>query len=156
MLLDYLQGQRRHVLEAIDGLADEQMRRATLPSGWSPVQLLHHLAVDDERFWIRAVVGGDAEAQGTLSDDGWQVPDELSVSDVVDLYRHEAELGDGVLAEVDLAAPPVWWPSFMGQRWLLSGGEVVMHLIVETAAHAGHLDVVRELADGTQWRVVNR
>ena len=130
-------------------------RFPSLPSGWAPVQLLHHLAVDDERFWVRAVIGDDEEAQQSLSDDGWQVPEHLSVSDVVDLYRHEAELSDAVLADADLGAAPAWWPDFLGELWMTSGAEVVMHVIVETAAHAGHLDVVRELVDGTQWRVVN-
>ena len=35
-----------------------------------------------------------------------------------------------------------------------SNQQVVLHLIVETAAHAGHLDAVRELLDGKQWVVI--
>ena len=36
MLLDYLAGQRRHVLGILEGLSDDELRRAVLPSGWSP------------------------------------------------------------------------------------------------------------------------
>jgi hypothetical protein len=33
-------------------------------------------------------------------------------------------------------------------------GEVILHVVVETATHAGHLDAVRELVDGRQWMVL--
>ena len=154
LLLSYLAAQRRHVLAALDGLDDDAMRRSVLPSGWSPVQLVHHLAVDDERFWVRAVVGGDEAAQSELSDNGWQVPPELTVADVLDLYRAEAALSDAVLADMDLDAAPAWWPEFMGERWMESNRAAILHLMVETAAHAGHLDAVRELVDGKQWVVI--
>jgi uncharacterized damage-inducible protein DinB len=154
LLIDYLQGQRRHLLEAMDGLDDEQMRLALLPSGWSCLQLLHHLALDDERFWLRGVATGDPDAIAGISDSAWVVPDGLSVTDVRELYRREAQLSDAALAEADLDAAPAWWPDFMGEQWMDSVREVVLHVMVETAAHAGHADAVRELVDGKQWRVV--
>jgi hypothetical protein len=77
-----------------------------------------------------------------------------SVADVRDLYLREAELSDTALMAADLDAPPAWWPDFMGQRWMASIREVVLHLTVETAAHAGHADAVRELVDGRQWVVI--
>ena len=154
LLCEYLMLQRRHVLEAVDGLDDTQMTRAVLPSGWSPVQLLHHLALDDERFWVRSVIAGDDEARAGLSDNAWVVPDGLSVADVLALYQREAEASDAVLAVTDLDAPPGWWPEFLGDQTMDSARDVLLHLIVETAAHAGHLDAVRELTDGRQWRVV--
>jgi hypothetical protein len=154
VLLDYLRGQRRHVLTAFEGLSDADMQRAVLPSGWSAVQLLHHLSLDDERFWLRAVVTGDPEAIAGLSDSAWVVPAALGVADVRDLYRREAELSDAALLAADLDAAPAWWPDFMGEQFLHSVREVVLHVIVETAAHAGHADAVRELIDGTQWVVV--
>ena len=154
MLLDYLRAQRRHVLSAFDGLSDDDMRRAVLPSGWSAVQLLHHLALDDERFWVRGVIAGEAEAIAGLSENAWMVPEGLSVSDVRELYLREAELSDTALMAADLDAPPAWWPDLMGQRWMESIREVVLHLTVETAAHAGHADAVRELVDGKQWVVI--
>ena len=154
LLLEYLQGQRRHVLAAFDGLSDEDMQRAVLPSGWSGVELLHHLALDDERFWVRAMIGGDADAKAGLSDNAWMVPDGLSVSAVRDLYLREAQLSDAVLSEVDLDAAPAWWPDFMGEQWMQSNRDVLLHVMVETAAHAGHADAVRELIDGKQWVVI--
>ena len=58
-LLAHLQGQRRHVLGALEGLDDEQLRRPVLPSGWSCLGLVRHLTLDDEEFWFQAVLAGD-------------------------------------------------------------------------------------------------
>lgn len=50
-----------------------------------------------------------------------------------------------------LDAAPAWWPEFFANSRLDSVREVVLHVITETACHAGHLDAVRELIDGKQW-----
>lgn len=154
VLLDHLRAQRRHVLGIIDGLAAADLARGVLPSGWTILGLVHHLALDDERFWMRAVVAGEQEAIESLSDTAWQVPDGLTTEEVLALYRAEAALTDAVIGSVDLDAEPAWWPHFMGEQWLGSNREVVLHLITETAAHAGHLDAARELIDGRQWMVI--
>ena len=58
---------RRHVLGIVDGLSDEQLRERVLPSGWTCVGLVNHLAVDVERFWFRAVMAGDQSAWDSLN-----------------------------------------------------------------------------------------
>lgn len=153
-LLGHLEGQRRHVLGIIDGLSAEDLARPVLPSGWSIASLLHHLALDDERFWVRAVIGGDQDAQDTLSDNGWILADGMTPHDAVALYLAESESSRQILESADLDAAPAWWPSFMGDRWLDTNADVVMHLLAETATHAGHLDAARELLDGRQWMVI--
>jgi hypothetical protein len=70
----------------------------------------------------------------------------LPIDDVIALYEEEATRTRAVFAEVDLdtvrrgdkPAHPVT------ARWIL------LHLIEETARHNGHLDILRELADGTR------
>ena len=69
-------------------------------------------------------------------------------------YRTEAERSDAILAEADLDAPPRWWPDFMGPHAMDSVRDVVLHVLLETGTHAGHLDAVRELIDGRQWIVL--
>lgn len=154
LLLNYLRGQRRKVLASIEGLDDEGLQTARLPSGWAAVHLLHHLAVDDERFWLRAVIGGDQAAQNSLSENGWTVPDTLDPRGVVELYRAESALADAAVQGCDLDAAPAWWPDFLGERWLETNREVLLHHLVETATHLGHLDATRELIDGTQRLVI--
>jgi hypothetical protein len=153
-LLASLRAQRAHVLGILDGLADHDLRRPVLPSGWSCLGLVRHLAVDVERFWFRAVLAGE-QVELETGDGGWRVPDGMAAEAVLELYRDEAARTDAVVDALALDAGPAWWPTdvFPGlpvrdlRRTLLA-------VIVETATHAGHLDAVRELVDGRTWLVL--
>ena len=148
-LLAWLGGQRRHVLGVLSGLPDADLRRAVLPSGWTCLGMVHHLAVDVERFWFRGVVAGEpVDLHDTT---GWQPsPDEPSEA-VFDLYRQEIARADAILAAIDLDATPATWPEYFANWRLDDVREVILHVITETAAHAGHLDAARELIDGRTW-----
>jgi hypothetical protein len=158
VLLDYLGGQRRHVLGILDGLDEDALRRAVLPSGWSCLGLVHHLTVDVELFWFGAVVAGDSEAIAELdriADDGWLVPEGATAPDVLAGYRRQCDRSDEVIRASDLDAAPAWWPTdLFGDAHVDDVREVVLHVIAETAAHAGHLDAARELIDGRLWMVL--
>jgi uncharacterized damage-inducible protein DinB len=153
-LLAHLRAEREHVLAAVDGLAEDDLTRAVAPSGWSIAQLLNHLAFDDEIFWGCAIVGGNEEAIG-LVQDGWRAQ-VTSGADAVEHYRHWGRRTDAVLAEVDLDGPPRWWPPQKVFPFppFAHARQCVLRLLVETATHAGHLDLVREGIDGTQHLVV--
>lgn len=155
LLIAYLGSQRRHVLGIIDGLDDEQLRRPVLPSGWSSLTMLSHLTHDDELFWFGAVIAGDEDVIArVLTADGWTVPDEVVPADLLAAYREQARRSDEILRGADLDAAPTWWPEELFGEWRLdSVREIVLHVLVETAAHAGHLDAARELIDGRQWMV---
>ena len=74
---------------------------------------------------------------------------------VLDLYRREVELADKIITATSLEAPPAWWPSFFSPSFRLDNlRQVLLHVIVETAAHAGHLDAARELIDGQTWLIL--
>lgn len=158
MLLQYLQAQRRHVLGILDGLDEAALRRSVLPSGWSAVELVNHLSLDVERFWFRAVVAGEAEAvEGVLSstEDGWHVDVAIPAAEILATYRREIELADAVLADASVEATPAWWSDELFGDWHVENvREVLLHVIAETACHAGHLDAARELLDGRQWIVL--
>jgi hypothetical protein len=153
-LLACLTGQRRHILGAIDGLDDEALRRPVLPSGWSCLGLLQHLALDDERFWFRAVVAGERAVIDALAGDAWTVDPGRTAEEVIAVYRDEIERADAIIAATPLDAAPAWWPDFFPNFRLDNLGEVLLHVITETACHAGHLDAARELIDGEQWMVL--
>ena len=156
-LLRYLRSQREHVLGALEGLDAETLRRPILPSGWTCLALVSHLTYDDERFWFRGVIARDQEVIDAVErrePGGWQVDADLPAEEVFARYRAEAERSDAVLAVCDLDAAPVWWPEYVFGTWRLdSVRQIVLHHITETATHAGQLDVVRELIDGSQWVV---
>lgn len=155
MLLGHLDTERQHVLAAVEGLSEEQLHGVVAPSGWSIAQLLNHLTFDDEIFWGCAIVGGDEEAIGQIQD-GWKVP-VTSAAETVQRYQHWAGRVDAVLAEADLDAPPRWWPT--EEIFPFPPFEDARHcafrLLVETATHAGHLDMARESIDGRQHLVAD-
>ena len=153
-LLAYLQSQRRHVLGILEGLDDDALRRSVLPSGWSCIGLVQHLAVDVERFWFRAVLGGE-EVELLPGDGGWRVAPDVPTGEVLDLYRREAGLADAIIAAGSPQDMPRWWPEgVFGDMPQQDLRETVLHVTVETACHAGHLDAARELIDGRRWLVL--
>jgi Protein of unknown function (DUF664) len=154
VLLMVLRGQREHVLGALEGLGEEDLRRPVLPSGWSCLGLVHHLAVDVERFWFRAVLAG-GQVPLYEGDAGWQVPEGMTAEDVLGLYREEAAGADALIEAHALEDGPAWWPEeiFPGLP-VRDVRRLVLAVITETATHAGHLDAVRELIDGRTWLVL--
>ena len=153
-LLATLDSQRAHVVGSLEGLPDEALRRPVLPSGWTCLGLVRHLALDVERFWFRAVVAGEQVDLETGAD-AWQVGPDVPAEDIFGLYRQETELATAIIAARAPGAAPAWWPDeiFPGlpARPLR---DTVLHVITETACHAGHLDAVRELIDGRTWLVL--
>jgi hypothetical protein len=157
LLLERLTGQRRHVTSQLDGLSDDQLRRPVLPSGWSCLGLVRHLTISDERYWFEVVVAGeplDFWPEGENGD--WRVDPEESAEAVLSEYHAAIERSDAIVAARGLndapAQPEDWWPAagleFPDLR------SVLVHVLVETATHAGHIDAVRELLDGRQYIVL--
>jgi hypothetical protein len=117
--------------------------------------MVQHLTLSDERFWFRGIASGATEYVNTseeVAEAIWQLPPDVPAAAVLDAYRQEIELADGVIATTPLDKPPAFWPVEMWPNWKLPDFRAVMlHVITETACHAGHLDAARELIDGTQW-----
>ena len=154
-LLSHLQSEREHVLAAVDGLAEDDLTRKVAPTGWSIAQLLQHLTYDDEIFWVNAILGADEEAIA-LVQDGWAVP-VTSGADAVTTYRRWARAERRRARVHRPGRAPRWWPSadvFPFPRFE-DARVCVYRVLVETATHAGHLDIVREGIDGHQHLVVS-
>ena len=157
-LLAYLNAQREHVLGILEGLDEEALRRPVLPSGWSCLGLLRHLALDDERFWFRGIVSGEQIVIDEVTktpDDAWQVGPDVPVEVVFDMYRQQIDLANAIITATPLDASPAWWPEELFANWRLDNvREVILHVLTETAVHAGHLDAARELIDGKAWLIL--
>jgi len=156
-LLSALNDQREHALGILADLDEDALRRPVLPSGWTSLGLVQHLALDIERFWFRAVVAGEPAAidDQAQTADAWQIAPEVPAEAVLSEYRKQIALANAVIIATPLDAPPGWWPQDLFGAWRLhSLREVVLHVITETACHAGHLDTARELIDGRQWLVL--
>ncbi|MEV1020295.1 DUF664 domain-containing protein [Streptomyces sp. NPDC050264] len=157
-LLAALHGQRRHILGILEGLDADALHRPALPSGWNCLGLVQHLALDVERFWFQAVFRGDRDVIGSLAgiEDAWQVAPGTSPDAVLARYRAETELADAVVTAAATAdAPLAWWPrDLFGEPHLHTLRDLLLHVVTETACHAGHLDAARELLDGRRWLVL--
>lgn len=150
-----LDSQRRHVLGILDGLSEVDLHKAVLPSGWTFVGLVNHLALDVERFWFWQVVAGNDDAAPGDTQDAWRVRPDTRADEVLDLYMRQIERSNAVLNDFPLDAAPIWWPEDQFGTWRLRDlRQIALHVIAETACHAGHLDAARELIDGRTWLVL--
>ena len=143
--LDYF---RSRVLAKVGSLPDSALRSSTLPSGWTPLELLKHLRYVELRWLEWGFEGRDVGNPWADSKGGrWHVdPDEtleqLSAELIVQGDRSRAVIDSHDLAEVGQP----------GERWdgadPASLERVLFHLVQEYARHLGQLDVVSELAGG--------
>lgn len=154
VLLAALNNQREHVLGILDGLSDDALRRPVLPSGWTCLGLVQHLAIDVERFWFREIVAGQPVEPRESDAAVWQVAPDVPARAVFELYRREMELANAIITATPLDAAPARWPAEWGNWRHDDLRETILHVITETACHAGHLDAVRELIDGRTWLVL--
>jgi hypothetical protein len=147
----YLDYYRSAVARKLDGLTTDQLSRTSLPSGWTPLELLCHL-VHMERRWFRwgflgetldAPWGDHADGEPTAP---WRVPPGATLATLL------AELHAGGASTSALLVGHT-----LDERGALGGrfsddpptlAWICFHVLQEYARHAGHLDVVRELVDG--------
>jgi hypothetical protein len=154
-LLTALNSQRDHVLGILEGASDEALRRAVLPSGWTCLGLVRHLTISDEQFWFRGIMSGETDLL-TLTEESyqaaWRVDAATTADAVFDAYRAAVSRSNEIIEATGLEAPPAFWPVETWPEWRLPDlRAVLLHVITETATHAGHLDAVRELIDGRTW-----
>ncbi|NUT49737.1 MAG: DinB family protein [Saccharothrix sp.] len=142
----FLGAQRGVVLAILDGLDAEALTTAVLPSGWTPLGLVEHLGYA-ERHWFQEVVLGHADPL-PWPDDPAPLTTPRQPPEVFAFYRAQCERSDEVLATRPLSTRPLGHhPGPFGAE-ITDLRRVVLHMIEETARHAGHLDAVRELLDG--------
>ena len=149
-LLAYLDQQRYVLRLTAYGLTDEQARATPSASSLSVGGLIKHVAAV-ERQWVAMVL---QQPRGSADDyaAGFRLSEGETLADALSLYDEAARETDSVVAAIpDLGQPvPVpkgvpWYPADVeawSVRWVL------LHLIEETARHAGHADIVREHLDG--------
>jgi hypothetical protein len=153
MLLDFLAAQRAIALDIVTGLSEESWHRSVAPSGWTPAGLVEHLSGAQFHWFIGVVAGEDtsppADADVEAYDPMAPFATDWSAADIIAEFREISARSDAILAVTPLSAAPrgehgdpeVAEPTNV--RW------VVLHVIEEIARHCGHLDIARELLDGT-------
>lgn len=153
LLSAYLDYYRATVLSKLDGLSEAELRTSRLPSGWTPLELLKHLAYV-ERRWLRwGFTAEEMDERTAWGDDDpesgrWLVRADESAAEVRALFDAQCVRSREIVAAASLGdrsrtggrfQPPAEPPKL---SWIL------FHVLQEYARHTGHLDVARELADG--------
>ena len=147
--LDYLDYFRSEVRRKVADLDDSDLRDSRLPSGWSPIELVSHLTHMERRWFVWGFLGEDIDdpwgdldesrrwrAKGpldamlrALDAGGLRTREIVASHDLLDTASTEGRFADGT--------PP---PTLLA---------ILFHVMQEYARHVGHLDIVRELIDGT-------
>jgi hypothetical protein len=150
LLTGYLDYYRAAVLRKLDGLPEEELRRSRLPSGWTPLELVWHLAHVERRLLVWGFLGEDvSDPWGDWADDThWGVPAGVTAAEVTRRFGEECARSREIVAGAALTDLAPSGPRFPDDRERPALGWILFHLLQEYARHAGHLDIVRELADG--------
>jgi uncharacterized damage-inducible protein DinB len=147
LLARYLDFYRATVVRKVASLPPGEQRRSRLPSGWSPVELLHHLARMERRWLVWGFLGEDVPDPWADDRDGrWHLPDDVPLETVVGLLTAAGSRTSEVLAGHELSEPGVPGGRFEADPPTL--GWICFHVLQEYARHAGQLDVAVELAGG--------
>ena len=138
LLIEWLDFLRGAVLRNVSGVSEEDAHRRPDGKLLPLLGIVNHL-VGVERRWIDgAMLGGPIER----TEEEFFPGPELSVTEVTRAYEDRAEETNRIVRELPLDTPSSREEGTT-LRWVL------LHLINETARHAGHADAVRELIDGS-------
>jgi uncharacterized damage-inducible protein DinB len=142
VLESFLDFQRGVVRRKAAGLSEQEARRRLVPSATTIAGLLKHLALVEHNWFERIL----AQRPSRLPepDDSFAVGEDETVEDVLAAYDAACARSRELAAkfELDHVVPQ----EELGQvslRWIYA------HMIEETARHAGHADILRELTDGS-------
>jgi uncharacterized damage-inducible protein DinB len=164
---DLVEALRRHrdfLRFTVRDLTDHQARKRTTASELSLGGLIKHVAIT-ERTWAEFIVDGpapdpgidwanldwsDPPAEVVAWSEGHRMTDTETLAELLAAYDEVAARTDALvesLPDLDAAQPLPTAPWFeAGASW--SARRVFLHVIAETAQHAGHADIIRESLDG--------
>jgi hypothetical protein len=146
----FLDTGREALISKLAGLSEEDARRAATASSLSLLSLVKHSAYW-ERMWFQGIVEGRVtpeevvEIESGDGDQSFVLVEQDTIESVVAQYRMQIAASNEIIERFDLD-DPCRWPELADRnlRW------VALHMIEETARHAGHADIIRETIDGSR------
>jgi uncharacterized damage-inducible protein DinB len=149
MLGEFLDFYRATIELKVAGLTDEQARHVSGPGGTTPMGVVRHLA-EVERGWFRLHFAGEQIGYQWSTDDDLDADFRVGPNDTLAVslaaYAEECAVSraitDAAPSLDQIAAHPTRSGRQPSLRWIL------VHMVEETARHAGHLDILREQIDG--------
>lgn len=146
MLSAFLDRYRETILWKLDGLSTEQASQRLVPSATTLLGIVKHLAYV-ERGWFQGDFAGEPitfpwpEAEDDRDPD-FRIEAGDTIESVSTLYRQEIARSREIVARSSLDELSKEKEKPHSLRWIM------VHMIEETARHAGHADILRELTDG--------
>ncbi|MBN9130655.1 MAG: DinB family protein [Paenarthrobacter ureafaciens] len=152
-LLHYLRTRRADLLGKVEGLSEYDARRPMTPTGTNLLGLVKHVASVELGYFGETFGRPNGRDLPWYADtaepdaDMW-VPANESLQDIIDLHHFSAKRSDETIESLPLDAPGVvpWWSE---DKKKVTLHQILVHMCVETARHAGHADIIRELIDGS-------
>lgn len=149
-LLTFLAAQRDGIRNACFGLTDEQASMATTKSTLNLAGLLKHVALTEQHWIVETMMQRELPPYDYGA--GFRLVGDETLEGMLDFYADVAKQTEDIVnneiddLEYKVKVPEApWFPKdveFWNARWVL------LHLIQETARHAGHADIIREHIDG--------
>ncbi len=143
-LLTFLAQQRGALRACVLGLTDEQARATPSASRLSLGGLIKHAARTERRWVIAGIAGRPLPGLWPIENwpDDFRMDHDETLAGLLSYYTETAVQAEQIIAEVaDLGQPSVVDPE-KSARWVL------LHVLKETARHAGHADIIRETLHG--------
>ena len=142
--LDYL---RATIALKCEGLSEQDAKRSTLPSPLlTAAGVVKHLRWV-EHYWFEVVLAGKPSRAPYTEEDpdaDWRIEEGETITELLADYAAQCTVSREILAGLGLGHEvPFRGEGTVSARWVLA------HMIEETGRHAGHVDIVRELLDGT-------
>ncbi|MFE7750357.1 DinB family protein [Streptomyces sp. NPDC057428] len=132
------------VLWKLEGLDDEQLRRPMTPTGTNLLGIVKHLATVEYGWFCETFGRGTEDFWFDTSKDDMTVAPDESTERILAFYARARTAADRSIEETDLDTTGISWNGrTVSMRWVL------IHMIEDVLRHAGHMDIVRELIDGT-------
>lgn len=152
ILKRYLQAGRDSLLWKLDGLGERELRWPMTPTGTNLLGLVKHVGSMEFEYFGRVFDRPADEPLPWLDPDAEVNADMWATADqsrdwVVAFYQRAWAHADQTIDALELDAPG-WVPWWRPGRQQVVLHEVLVRMIDETARHAGHADIVRELTDG--------
>jgi uncharacterized damage-inducible protein DinB len=147
----YLRRTREGLLSKLDGLYEYDVRRPMTSTGTNLLGLVKHVASVELEYFTGCFGRPHGRQLPWFADDAepdadmW-VPASETRQEIVEFHHYAAAQADATIEALPLDAPGEvpWW----GEKRHTTLQQILVHMVAETAQHAGHADIIRELIDG--------
>lgn len=153
-LHDMLRVQRAALLLKLEGLDEYEARRPRTPTGTNLLGLVKHSAACELGYFGETFarpselqLPWEVEGVGPEDNEDMFATEDESMADVLAWSRACFDHADATIEALPLEAEGrvAWWPE---DRNTVTLGQIIVHMALDEARHAGHADILREQLDG--------